>query len=147
MAFPTFKFVKPSTAKPTHVGEATRRKAMFKNFKLILIVMVVVVLAASAYAFADANTVPATKAGSGAGEISGYTVSSVAYTLNSSNPSQLDAVSFTLDAAAETVKVKLVAAGSTWFDCTNSQDNDWSCNTSGASVEAMDELTVVASGN
>ncbi len=120
---------------------------MLRNFKVILIVLVVVVLAASAYAFADANTVPATKAGSGAGEISGYTVSSVAYTLNSSNPSQLDAVSFTLDAAAATVKIKLVAAGSTWYDCTNSLNNDWTCNTSGASVEAMDELTVVASGS
>lgn len=121
---------------------------MLRNFKVILIVMVVVVLGASAYAFADANTVPATKAGSGAGAISGYTVSSVTYTLNSTDPSQLDAVNFTLDAAAATVKIKLVAAGSTWYDCTNSLGNDWTCDTSGgATVEAMDELTVVASGS
>lgn len=120
---------------------------MLRNFKVIMIVLVVVVLAGSAYAFADANTVPTTKAGSGAGAISGYTVSSVTYTLNSSDPSQLDAVNFTLDAAATTVKIKLVAAGSTWYSCTNSLNNDWTCDTTGASVEAMDELTVVASGS
>jgi hypothetical protein len=139
--------IKLSIAKPTKIGEATRRKAMLRNFKVIAIVLVVVVLAASAYAFADANTVPATKAGSGAGAISGYRVSSVAYTLNSSNPSQLDAVTFTLDAAAATVKIKLVAAGSTWYDCEVVTGNNWTCDTTGASVEAMDELTVVASGS
>lgn len=144
---PSSLSIKLSIAKPTKIGEATRRKAMLRNFKVILIVLVVVVLAASAYAFADANTVPATKAGSGAGEISGYTVSSVTYTLNSSDPSQLDAVNFTLDAAATTVKIKLVAAGSTWYSCTNSLNNDWTCDTTGASVEAMDELSVVASGS
>jgi hypothetical protein len=120
---------------------------MLRNFKVILTLMVVVVLAASAYAFAAANTVPATRAGDGSGTISGYTVTSVAYTLNSSDPSQLDEVSFTLDAAATTVKIKLVAAGSTWYSCTNSQDFDWACTTTGATVASMDELTVVASSN
>jgi hypothetical protein len=120
---------------------------MLRNFKVILTLLVVVVIAASAYAFAAANTVPATRAGDGSGSISGYTVTSVAYTLNSSDPSQLDAVSFTLDAAATTVKIKLVAAGSTWYSCTNSQDFDWTCTTTGATVASMDELTVVASSN
>lgn len=120
---------------------------MLRNLKVILLVLVVVVLAASAYAFAASNTVPATRAGDGSGTISGYTVTNVAYTLNSSDPSQLDAVSFTLDAAATTVKIKLVAAGSTWYSCTNSENSDWSCTTTGATVESMDELTVVASSN
>jgi hypothetical protein len=120
---------------------------MFRNFKVILTLLVVVVLAASAYAFAAANTVPDTKAGDGAGTISGYTVSSVAYTLNTTDPSQLDAVSFTLDDTATTVKIKLVAAGSTWYDCSVVTGNDWTCDTSGATVASMDELTVVASSN
>lgn len=120
---------------------------MLRNFKIILLVLIVVVLAASAYAFAAANEVPDTRAGSGAGTISGYTVTSITYTLNTSNPSQLDAVNFTLDAAAVDVKIKLVASGSVWYDCSNTENFDWTCDTSGASVAAMDELTVVATSN
>ncbi|MEO8357656.1 MAG: hypothetical protein ABI621_17260 [Chloroflexota bacterium] len=44
---------------------------MFRNFKVLLLVLVVIVIASSAYAFAAANTVPDTKAGDGAGTISG----------------------------------------------------------------------------
>lgn len=117
---------------------------MLRNFKVILTLVVVVVLGATAYAFAASNTVPTSRAGDGAGAISGYTVSAVAYTLDPVDPSLLDAVSFTLDAAATTVKIKLVAAGSTWYNCTNSAVNDWTCDTTGATVESMDELMVIA---
>ena len=120
---------------------------MLRNFKIILILLFVVVLAASAYAFAASNTVPATQAGSGSGTISGYTVSNIAYNLNSSDPSQLDSVDFTLSAAAVNVSIKLVAAGSIWYDCTVVTGNDWTCDTTGASVSAMDQLTVVATSN
>lgn len=120
---------------------------MFRNFKVLLLVLVVIVIASSAYAFAAANTVPDTKAGDGAGTISGYTVSAVAYTLNASDPTALDSVEFTLDAAATNVQIKLVAAGSTWYDCAVVTGNNWTCDTTGASVGSMDELTVVATSN
>jgi hypothetical protein len=120
---------------------------MLRSLKVLVVLMVVVVLAGSAYAFAAANTVPSTQAGDGSGTISGYTVSNVAYNLNSSDPSALDSVDFTLSAAATNVQIKLVSAGSTWYACTVVTGNDWTCDTSGATVLSMDELRVVATSN
>lgn len=120
---------------------------MFRASKVSLFVLIVMVIAASAYAFAAANTVPATKAGSGSGAISGYTVSNVVYNLDASDPALLDSVDFTLSAAATTVKIKLVTAGSTWYPCVVDTGNDFTCDTTGATVSSMDELNVVASSN
>lgn len=122
---------------------------MLRNFKVLSVVMVAILLAVSAYAFAAANTVPTTKAGTGAGAISGYTVSNVVYNLNASDPTLLDSVDLTLDAAATNVQIKLVAAGSTWYDCTNTSGNVWNCDTTtpAQTVAAMDELEVVANSN
>lgn len=120
---------------------------MLRNLKVLSIIAIVIVLAVSTYAFAAANTVPATKAGDGSGAISGYTVTNVVYNLNATDPTALDSVDFTLSAAATQAQIKLVAAGSTWYSCTNGTGNDWSCNTSGATVASMDELKVVAASN
>lgn len=122
---------------------------MFRNFKVLLVLLAAIVVAAAAYAFAAANTVPDTKAGAGAGTVSGYTVSAVVYNLNASDPTLLDSVEFTLSDAAVQVKIKLEAAGSTWYDCTNTANNDWTCDTTSPaqSVEDMDELNVVAASN
>ena len=122
---------------------------MLRNMKVLFVLLVAMVLAVSAYALAAANTVPTTKAGTGAGAISGYTVSNVVYNLNASDPTQLDSVDLTLDAAATNVQIKLVAAGSTWYDCTNGTGNDWSCDTTtpAQTVASLDELEVVANSN
>ena len=101
------------------------------------------------YAYTAANTVPATKAGDGSGAISGYTASAVHYNLNATNPQNIDSVTFTLNsapAAGATVKVKLVAAGTTWYSCTMSGTPavNASCTTTGATVATADQLTVVA---
>jgi hypothetical protein len=112
--------------------------------RLLITIVVAGVLATATYAFTASNTVPASKAGDGSGVISGYTVTNVAYTLNATNPANLDSVGFTLDAAAGTVKIKLVAAGSTWFSCTNPSGNTWTCATTGAAVAPADQLQVVA---
>lgn len=112
--------------------------------RLIGTLVAAAALATATYAFTASNTVPASKAGDGSGAISGYTVSNVAYTLDAANPANLASVAFTLDSAAGTVKVKLVAAGSTWFDCTNSGGNNWSCATTGTTVLSADQLQVVA---
>ena len=104
------------------------------------------IVASSAYAFTASNTVPATNGGSGQGAISGYTASAVSYSLNTSNPQNIDAVTFTLDKAATTVKVQLVSAG-TWYACTNVSGNNWSCNTTvgtQATAATANQLTVVA---
>jgi len=115
-----------------------------RAIKVFLIALIAFVFATVATAFAASNTVPSGSAGDGSGTISGYTVTNVQYNLNATNPANLDSVSFTLSAAATTVKIKLVAAGSTYYNCTNSGGNNWSCTTTGATVSPADELRVIA---
>ena len=107
----------------------------------------VITLAAVSYAFAAANIVPASKAGDGAGTITGYTVTNVQYTLNGANPQNIDQVDFDVDAtppAGSTMKIKLVAAGTDWYTCTN-VTTALTCVTTApqATVVASDELRVV----
>jgi hypothetical protein len=111
--------------------------------RLGAVLLLAVAVMAAAYGFAATNTVPDTRAGDGAGNINGYTVSNVTYTLNASNPQQLDRVEFDLNAAAGTVKVRLQTTGS-WYDCTNTSGNHWRCDTPGQGVQPANELRVVA---
>lgn len=117
----------------------------FRSSKMFVVVLVVLVFATAAFAFAATNTVPATYAGEGASVTSGYTVSNVAYTLNGTTASNIDAVSFDLNAAAGTVTVRLVTTGS-YYSCTNGSGNSWSCDTTSpqVTVAAADELRIVA---
>jgi FlaG/FlaF family flagellin (archaellin) len=117
----------------------------FSRFvKIFVIVLIAFVFATVATAFAASNTVPSSAAGEGAGAVSGYTVTNVQYQLNASNPANIDSVTFTLNAAATTVRIKLVSSGSTYYNCTNSGGNNWSCTTTGATVAPSDELRVIA---
>ena len=119
---------------------------MFRSTKLFIIVLVVLVFATSAFAFAASNTVPASYAGEGSSVTSGYTVTNVVYNLNATTASKIDSTTFTLNAAAATVKVRLVTTGS-YYSCTNTSGFNWSCNTTSpqATVAAADEFRVVAS--
>lgn len=108
---------------------------------------VALIAAVAANGITASNTISGSpRAGAGNTAISGYTVSGVSYTLNATNPGNVDSVALTLDAAASTVKIKLVAASSTWYSCTNPANNDWTCNTTSpqASVSTADQLDVVA---
>jgi hypothetical protein len=116
-----------------------------RSLKIFVIVIVAFVFTSVTYAFAASNTVPATRAGDGFGAISGYTISNVVYNLNS-DPTTIDTVDFTLNLAAATVKIKLVAAGSTWYGCTVTGGTTISCTTTGATVLSADQLKVVAVG-
>jgi hypothetical protein len=119
-----------------------------RNIRFLAIFALVLVLAGATYAFAAANTVPTSKAGDGTGVISGYTVSAVHYNLNTTNPSTIDSVTFTLNSApvaGSTIKIKLVSAGTTWYTCTN-VTTAVTCNngtTLGAAVSTSDSLEVV----
>ena len=121
---------------------------MFRSSKFFVLLLVLI-FATSAFAFAATNTVPGSRAGDGAGGISGYTVTLVDYNLNPANPSNIDSVAFTLDAAAATVKISLVTGG-TYYDCssTNAPTNtNWSCDTTvgtQATASAANELRVIA---
>jgi len=117
-----------------------------KRRRSVLAALVVAgVVGSAAYAFTATNTVPASTAGSGSGAISGYTVSAIAYTLNGTTPTNLDAVTFTIaPTAASVVKIQLAAAGS-WYTCANAAGSV-TCNTTSpqATVAAATNLTVVA---
>ena len=119
---------------------------MFRSSKFF-IVLLVLIFATAAFAFAASNTVPGTRAGDGFGGISGYTVSLIDYNLNVTNPANIDSVTFTLNAAASTVKISLVSGSGTFYNCstTNAPTNTvWNCTTAGATVLAADELRVIA---
>jgi hypothetical protein len=113
--------------------------------RAVVVAVIALLLAVGVYAFAASNTVPGTEAGSGSGAISGYTVSSVAYGLNSTTPTSIDSVTFTISpTSAGTVKIQLASGGS-WYSCTNTSGSV-SCNTTSpqATVAAATQLTVVA---
>ena len=113
--------------------------------RAVVVAVIALLLAVGVYAFAASNTVPGTEAGSGSGAISGYTVNSVAYGLNSTTPTNIDSVTFTISpTSAGTVKIQLASGGS-WYSCTNTSGSV-SCNTTSpqASVAAATQLTVVA---
>jgi len=118
---------------------------ILRRRRTVIVALLALALGAGAFAFAAANTVPGSTAGSGSGAISGYTISGVAYTVNSTTPTNLDQVAFTISpAAATTVKAQLAAAGS-WYTCANAAGSV-TCNTTSpqATVAAATQLTVVA---
>ena len=113
---------------------------------IVAIGSLVVVLSVSGYAFTASNTVPNASLGQGSNTISGYTVSSVAYNLNASNPANLDSVTFTISpTTASLVKIQLASGGS-WYSCTNTSGSV-SCTTTSpqATAAAATSLNVVAS--
>lgn len=120
---------------------------MLRNSKILFVVIVIAIISVASYAFAAANTVPATKAGDGLGVVSGYTVTNVAYTLNGTDPSTLDSVSFDLGAAATQAKVQLVATTGSWYACVLGSGTTWSCDTTGLTVLTINQLRVVAASN
>ena len=118
------------------------RSRMLRTF---VIIVVILVFATTAYALAASNTVPDSYAGEGAGTVSGYNVTNLQFNLNATNASNIDSVTFTLDAAATNVMVRLVTTGS-YYTCTNTSGFNWSCDTTSpqATVLATDEVRVIA---
>jgi hypothetical protein len=113
--------------------------------RTVLVGLLAIVLGAAAFAYTATNTVPGSNAGSGSGTISGYTITGVAYTLNSTTPTNLDQVAFTISpTTTSTVKAQLASGGS-WYSCTNTAGSV-TCNTTSpqATVAAATQLTVVA---
>lgn len=125
--------------------------AILRLFRVrnIVAIAFVALLAVAGYGFAAANTVGINGAGDGSATVSGYNTTGITYVLNSTNPANIDSVSFTLTPQAATgaptsVKVKLVSAGSTWFNCTSSAST-WTCLTgTSTSAVSVDELRIVA---
>src|SRR5437867_13444473 len=118
-------------------------RSRIPTFRLLVMVGLILLLCTVAYGFAAANTVPTSGAGDGSNTISGYTITNVAYTLNTTNPANIDKVTFTVTpgagaAAPSTVKAKLVSSSSTWSSCTNTSGTTWDCTVSGVTATAAD---------
>jgi hypothetical protein len=115
-----------------------------KSMKTLILVVVIIAISGFTFAFAAANTVADTKAGEGSGAVTGYNVGTIVYNLNAANPANIDSVTFTLDAAANLVKIRLVSGGA-WFTCP--AGTTITCPTAGVTVAAANTLQVVASSN
>lgn len=112
---------------------------------LALVLAAVLVGAALGRVATAANTVPTSLAGQGSTATSAYTISSVVYTLNVSNPRYVSQVAFTISPTnPRVVKARLYNAGS-WYACTNTSGSVVCATTSPllAATSAVN-LTVVA---
>jgi hypothetical protein len=123
---------------------------MLQVLRVVAIALFTIVAGSAGYAFAASNTGLAGPGGDGVGSISGYTVGNVSYTLNSHDPTRLDAVSFDIDAddGVPEVRVKLVSDSTTWHDCavsTAQAPARATCALGGSVMVAdVDEVRVVA---
>ena len=121
------------------------KRALIGRSRTLGALVVAAALATGAYAFTATNTVPASSAGSGSGTISGYTVSGIAYTLNATTPSDIDSMTFTLNANASTAKAKIVSGSSTYTACTIAGGVNVTCDFSpDIAITTADQLSVIA---
>jgi len=123
-----------------------RLRRRSKRRLALAVCLVAAALSVVGYAFTASNTVPNETLGQGANVISGYTVSSVAYNLDATTPTNIDSVAFTISpTTASTVKIQLASGGS-WYSCTNSSGSVTCATTSPqATASAATSLNVVAS--
>jgi hypothetical protein len=120
-------------------------RAFSGRARLLGVLAIAAALGAGVYAFTATNTVPTSNAGSGSGTISGYTVSGIAYTLNATTPTNIDSMTFTLDASATTVKAKIVSGSSTYTSCSVSGGVNVTCDFSpDIAITTADQLSVIA---
>jgi hypothetical protein len=121
------------------------KRAFIGRSRTLGILIVAAALATGAYAFTATNTVPSSSAGSGSGTISGYTVSGIAYTLNATTPSDIDSMTFTLNASATTVKAKVVSGSTTYTNCSIAGGVNVTCDFSpDIAITTADQLSVIA---
>lgn len=121
------------------------KRAHFRGRRTIAAFVLAIALATGTYAFTATNTVPASSAGSGSGAISGYTVSGIAYTLNATTPSNIDSMTFTLNASATTVRAKIVSGSSSYTACSIAGGVNVTCDFSpDVDITTADQLSVIA---
>ncbi len=108
--------------------------------RLLVLLALAVVLSAATFGFAAANTVPDGVAGEGFGDISGYIVSNVVYTLDGGDPTEFFSVTFTLDQAASDVYAGLGDGSSIyWIDC-NGGPLNFTCDLTSSTVSVYDAI-------
>jgi hypothetical protein len=98
------------------------------------------------YAFASSNSGMGV-GGESVAPISGWEITNISYQL-ADDPSQVQSVTFDLDAPAEHVSVKLNSSSPEFTTCTDLSAYHWRCSFhTGVSVASMDEFRVIAVGN
>ena len=129
----------------------TRR---FFSVRTFLVLVLALILSVATYGFAADNIVPASSAGDGRGDVSGYTVTEVKYVLDTVDPGIINQVTFKLTGTnpPTTTKVQFLndttptatAVGSL-YDCTLGA-GVYTCSTTGtkATVQPVKSLRVVA---
>ena len=123
----------------------------FFRVRYLLVVVIALIVATGVLGFAASNTVQKSSAGDGENTISGYAIKNIAYTLNATDPTYIDAVTFDVSGGAGQpvhVKAALVDGGSFYTCSTGSTVAPWaySCPTTSptVTVKAADKLRVVA---
>ena len=111
-------------------------------------------IAGGAYAFTASNTVPTSNVGAGAGTVSGYTVTSLHYSLNSTTPSNIDSLTFNVSPSIPStgtgkvsVSAALTTGGPNAYSCTTNTAGDTvTCATTSPQLTAdkLSSVTVVA---
>ena len=114
-----------------------------RSFGMLVLALI---LSASVYGFAAANTFPDgdTYAGEGSANIVGYDVTNVNYGLTTADtdPSDIDQVTFTLNAAASSAYVSF--NGGTWTSCSISGGTNVTCSGLNVAVAGATSLGVIA---
>lgn len=114
--------------------------------RIALVALLAFVLGTTAFAYAASITFNgasnAGAAGQGSGDISGYNVTNIHYTLDGSDPAQITGVTFSLTPdTASTVEAKITGM-TNWATCTGGA-SPWSCAVTG-NAQAAVNLQVAA---
>ena len=113
----------------------------------MVVLAIIAIMATAAYGFAASNTIAdAGHAGDGSGAVSGYSITNMQWTLDKTDPSSLDSVAFSTDAAAGVVKASL-DNGANWYGCTSGDTKSWTCDFTGGTlptVKSVNNLRVAA---
>jgi hypothetical protein len=130
---------------------------VFKKLPYMRFVVAVVAagsIAGGAYAFTASNTVPTSTVGAGAGTVSGYTVTNVHYTLDTTTPANIDSLTFNVSPSVPStgtgkvaVQAALTTGGPNSYTCTTNTAGDTvTCATTSPQLTAdkLSSLTVVA---
>jgi hypothetical protein len=112
---------------------------------MLFSLVTVAVVFALAYGAAASITVNNSNVGSGSGTVSGFSVSNVTWTLDSSDPTKIDKVEFDIDNTPNTVYAAAFAGStnvSDWVLCTlnSTKDHatcDWSSNFDSANINSL----------
>ena len=135
-------------------AHAFRSKSGRVPFRVVIAVAIAAILGTGAYAFTASNTVANSTAGSGVGTVSGYTVSAIHYSLNSTTPANIDSLTFTVAPVIPStgtgkvvVQAALTSGGPTSYNCSsNTTGETVTCATTSPQLLAdkLTSLTVIA---